>query len=466
MDKDEELFDNTIKLIKNHLFTSKNQKIRPQNSFEDLKKLFENTTPDSPSTNQTVLEAIEKYIQTSVKTNEPGYMQSLWGGTQIAGVLGEILTASTNTSMYTFDTAPPATVIEKSVISKMIELIGWKEGEGTFTSGGSNGNLLGLVCARNHIFPEYATKGNMGKNFQIFISKESHYSIENAAKIIGIGTENIIEIDCDKNGKMDSKNLEKEIKNTINSSKTPLCVVATAGTTVRGCFDPINEIADICEKYGIWFHLDAAWGGAALFSNKSKHLLEGIHRTDSICWDPHKFMGLPLICSTFLVNNPEQLRVVSNCVKNRSYLFHGEDTNFDLGKISLACGRRADVIKLRLTWLLIGTEGWAKRVEYCIELAKYLENLIIQHSELELMSSREFTNICFRWNPRKIKNKNEINLLNHNLRQKLISNGNFMISAAQLGDIQILRPVIAHPTIEKTTLDELIIEIENIINNI
>ena len=466
MKEDEELFDDVVKLIREHIFEQNVEKIRHNIEYDKLKKEFEFATPPTPISNDLIIKNIEKYLNYSVKTNQPGFLQSLWGGSHISAILGELLIASTNTSMYTFDTAPVATVIEKNIISKMIEMIGWEEGEGTFTSGGSNGNLLGLMCARNYTFPEYSTKGNMGKQFQIFISKESHYSIETAAKIIGIGTENIIEINCDKDGKMQPQHLEKQILESLNSSKIPFCVVATAGTTVRGCFDPIDEIADVCEKYDIWFHLDAAWGGAALFSKETRGLLQGINRTNSICWDPHKFMGLPLICSTFLINNPEQLEVVSSCVKNRSYLFHGEDTNFDLGKISLACGRRADVIKLWLSWLSMGTEGWVKRVEYCIELAKYLENLIIQHPFLELMSSREFTNICFRWKPEEINDLTEINNLNINLRQKLISNGNFMVSSAQLNDIQILRPVIAHPTIEKTTLDSLIIEIENIIEKL
>jgi len=463
MEDDEVFFDETIELIKKHLFKKKPQKIRKQFEYENLKKEFDLITPTHPNSNDVVFKSIRKYLDNSVNTSEPGYLQSLWGGSHLPAILGELLIASTNTSMYTFDTAPTATVIEKNIISKMINLIGWEEGNGTFTSGGSNGNLLGLACARNNIFPEYAIKGNMGKEFQIYISSESHYSIENAAKIIGIGTENIIRISCDKFGKMMPKELEKEIQKTINNSKIPMCVVATGGTTIRGSFDPINEIADICEKYNIWLHLDAAWGGAVLFSDKFKHLLKGIEKTDSVCWDPHKLMGIPLICSTFLVKKSNNLRTLSSCEKTPSYLFHGEESQLDLGKISLACGRRADAIKLWLTWLSIGIEGWAKRVEYCIELAEYLEEIVIKHPNLELMSPREFTNVCFRWNP---KNKEDIDEFNINLRQKIVSNGNYMVSLAQLNGSQILRPVIAHPTVQKKTIDNLIIEIENITNTL
>ena len=159
-----------------------------------------------------------------------------------------------------------------------------------FTSGGSNGNLLGLACARNYAYPEYSKKGNMDIDFQIFVSTESHYSVEKAAKIIGIGTDNIIHINCDKDGKMDVDDLDKKIRNSIDQSKNPLCVVATGGTTVRGNFDPINEISEICKKYDIWLHLDAAWGGAALLSERHKHLLAGIDKTNSN-------LGLGTFCS-------------------------------------------------------------------------------------------------------------------------------------------------------------------------
>lgn len=459
MEEEMKFFDDFVKLIKEHIFTKDNKKIRQNIDFNKLNKEFELTTPSTPISDEEVINYLKKYLNYSVKTNQPGFLQSLWGGSHIPAILGEFLIASTNTSMYTFDIAPVATVIEKNIISKMTDLIGWNEGDGTFTSGGSNGNLLGLVCARNHIFPEYAKKGNLGKEFQIYISSESHYSIENAAKIIGIGTENIIKIDCDKNGKMNVQDLEKEIKNTLNESKIPMCVVATGGTTIRGNFDPINEISKVCKKYGIWHHLDAAWGGAALFSKKSQHLLEGINKVDSICWDPHKLMGLPLICSTFLVKNSLDLRTIASCEKDPSYLFHGEENDLDLGKTSLACGRRADVIKLWLTWLTLGTEGWTKRVEYCLELASYLEKIVTQHQNLELMSFREFTNVCFRWVPEEI---NKIDEFNIKLRQKLVANGEYMVSLAQLEGVQILRPVIAHPTITKSTLDGLIIEIETI----
>ena len=462
MENGEELFDDTIKLIKEHLFSKKYSKIRTKLDYNTLKNHLQPITPINSNTNEVVIESITKYIENSVKTNEPGFMQSLWGGTQIPGILGELLAAATNTSMYTFDTAPPATVIEKTIISKMNELIGWENGEGIFTSGGSNGNLLGLACARNYAYPEYSKKGNMDNDFQIFVSTESHYSVEKAAKIIGIGTDNIIHINCDKDGKMDVDDLDKKIRNSIDQSKNPLCVVATGGTTVRGNFDPINEISEICKKYDIWLHLDAAWGGAALLSEKHKHLLAGIDKTNSICWDPHKLMGVPLICSAFLVENPEHIRTISSCVKTPEYLFHGKESNLDLGKLSIACGRRVDVIKLWLTWVSIGSEGWAKRIDYCMELAKYLEEKVLEHPNLELMSIREFTNVCFRWKPEKEKDIKNINLFNINLRHKLVSNGNYMVSLSNLNGDQILRPVIAHPTIQKSTLDKLILEIETI----
>ena len=148
MEEEMKFFDDFVKLIKEHIFTKDTKIIRQNIDFNKLNKEFELTTPPTPISDEEVINYLKKYLNYSVKTNQPGFLQSLWGGSHIPAILGELLIASTNTSMYTFDTAPVATVIEKSMISKLTDLIGWGEGGGTFTSGGSNGNLLGLLSLR------------------------------------------------------------------------------------------------------------------------------------------------------------------------------------------------------------------------------------------------------------------------------------------------------------------------------
>ena len=155
----------------------------------------------------------------------------------------------------------------------------------------------------------------------------------------------------------------------------PFFVGATAGTTVLGAFDPIEAIADICEQHGLWFHIDGAWGGSALMSDKLRHLLAGCERADSFAWDQHKMMGLPLVCSTILFRQ-RGLLAQMNHVGGSDYIFHETGVETDLGPLSLQCGRRVDALKLWLAWKDKGDAGWGRMVDSYMELADYLESKI------------------------------------------------------------------------------------------
>ena len=156
--------------------------------------------------------------------------------------------------------------------------------------------------------------------------------------------------------------LDKEIQNSIDSGFNPFFVGATAGTTVRGCFDPIQDIAKVCKKYKVWFHIDASWGGSVLLSKKHKHLLKGSENADSLTWCQHKAMAQPLMCTLALFKNPDILADL-NDVEGTEYLFHDDNKKtFDLGKYSLQCGRRVDALKLWLSWKYYGDSGYEKNI--------------------------------------------------------------------------------------------------------
>jgi glutamate/tyrosine decarboxylase-like PLP-dependent enzyme len=138
---------------------------------------------------------------------------------------------------------------------------------------------------------------------------------------------------------MQPEALQDEINRTRREGRTPFCVISTAGTTVRGAFDPIRQIGDVAHSEGIWHHVDAAWGGCSQFSAQHSSLMDGVEFADSVCWDAHKMMGIPLICSAFLVKDSEVLARVCAHGNVAHYLFHEESRNIDAGRYSLQCGR-------------------------------------------------------------------------------------------------------------------------------
>ncbi len=413
-----------------------------------------------------VLSDIDYYLSKCVDTSHPGFMNPFWGGLNLAGFAGEIITTLTNTSMYTYELAPMATLIEQALLKRMCDLVGFPDGNGTLTTGGSNGNMLGIMCGRYRADPLGQRRGFDGKKLAVFVSEESHYSVMMSANVLGIGFDNVLKIGCDDGGRMRVEKLQEEIDRSRREGFLPVCVVATAGTTVRGAFDPLKEIAKICSTEDIWLHVDAAWGGSCLFSATHRSLMNGVELADSVCWDAHKMMGLPMICSAFLVRDQNLLKKICAHTNIGHYLFQDDAENIDLGRLSLQCGRRNDALKLFLAWREIGDAGWAKMVDNYMDLADYLEEKIKSHPNLELVSTRQWTNLCLRFE----NSEGDLDVLNAEIRKRMMQGGQFMISQSTLNGKTILRPAIANPNISKTSLDELISEItstaDDIIRNI
>ena len=415
-----------------------------------------------------VLDDIDNYLRACVKTNRAEFMNPLWGGVSLAGLAGEIIANLSNTSMYTYELAPLATLIEQTIISRVGEIIGFPQSGGSLTTGGSNGNMLGILCARQAMIPTSTHNGFDGREMVIFVSEEAHYSVLMAANVLGIGHRNVIKVSCDDDGRMKPSSLEDEIIFAKKEGRTPFCVVATAGTTVRGAFDPIRELADIAHREGLWYHIDAAWGGSCLFSNELNSLMSGCELADSICWDAHKMLGMPLICSLFIVKDKSILGRVCAHGESAHYLFHSDSEEVDLGRYSLQCGRRNDALKLWLAWREKGDAGWAKIVENYFSLANHLEQRVNQEASLTMMSSRQWTNVCFRFDPQ--QEDVDLNALNAEIRDRIMKGGKFMFSRANIGDDVILRLVISNPKVTEQSLDALADEIitigYEIINNI
>ena len=406
-----------------------------------------------------VLEGMDDFLKHSVRTHHKRFMNPLWSGFNASAFAGEVLTSLAQTSMYTFELAPFAAMVEQAIIRRMNELMGFADGSGTLTTGGSNGNLLGVLCARHSFDPMSLHKGIDGRKHVLFVSAEAHYSVFMAANVMGIGLSNVIKVACDEDGRMRPDSLAEEIAMARRADLQPLCIIATSGTTVRGAFDPLDEIAEVAHAEGLWLHVDAAWGGTSIFTSKYANLIKGVNKADSVCWDAHKMMGVPLVCSAFLIKDPQILRSVCSHTTGAHYLFHEEAENADPGRLSLQCGRRVDALKLWLAWREIGDAGWARMVEQYVSMADSLEQKINEREDMQMMSSRVWANVCFRVTPEKVPEE-ELDDFNSRLRQLMMNRGNYLISKSEIEGKQILRPVITNMDVDDATLDGLLDECE------
>lgn len=264
-------------------------------------------------------------------------------------------------------------------------------------------NMYAMVLARYVANPNVKKTGLFGgKPLVVFTSEESHYSCKKAAHWLGIGTDNVITVKTDIRGRMLAGDLEDQIKSVQLSGRQPFFVNATAGTTVQGSFDKLDRIADLCEKHAIWMHVDACLGGSVILSDKHKHLLAGISRANSLAWNPHKSLGVPLQCSMLLIKQKGQLHACNST--QAQYLFQQDkfyDVSYDTGDKSVQCGRKVDVFKFWLMLRARGIAGLGRRMDRSIELSKYLFNECLRRADgFRIVIGEEggpfdFTNVCF-----------------------------------------------------------------------
>ena len=443
---------------------NENGSINNYQSIADLKKKVNLSLPlkEPKKLKATLMQKeINTYLKYAVKTHHFRFNNQLFSGFSLPAFVGEVLTTLTNTSMYTYEVSPLATLMEKEIIKEMAALAGFKKYDGTFVTGGSNSNLVALLAARNAFDSNVKKTGYWKRKnpLVLFVSDASHYSFEKAANVLGLGLENIVKVKSNSKGQMNIKELEKQIITTQKAKKQPFFVGATAGTTVLGAFDDIVKISKICQKYNLWLHVDGAWGGSVLLSQKHSSLLKGLAKANSFTWDTHKMMGLPLICSVVLFNQQSILKPLHD-ISGADYLFHRQEEKevYDLGEISLQCGRRVDVLKIWFAWQYYGREGYAKRIDKLFALAQYMGKQIEEHQEFELIAPITSLNVCFRYIPRdKSKaSQEEINKINLKIRENLLQKGKWMVNYSLINQKLFFRFIVVHFDLTKKNIIALL----------
>lgn len=349
---------------------------------------------DEPMDEYQWKKAVENAVMKTPRTASKLFFNQLFGGRQPKAVLGDLLAVILNNSMYTYKVAGPQAGIEKSIINKSCELVGYQDGDGTMPPGGSMSNFMGLVMARDAKDASASTLGVTQKMI-IYTSETSHYSTPKNAAFAGIGRENIRYIKNNNVGQMDVEDLTRCIEQDIDAGNVPFFVNATAGTTVLGAFDDCNAIADVCEKHELWLHIDGAYCGAVIFSEKYNYLVAGSERSDSFSYNAHKMLGTPLSSSIFLTKHKAQL--VKSFSNDAEYLYQTDAEDFDLGKTSIQCGRRNDALKLWTLWKSVGNNGLADIIDTQFYLAQYARDYVKNNPHYTEYGIPDSVSICFNY---------------------------------------------------------------------
>lgn len=362
---------------------------------EQLYDTLDLSLNESPMVNEEFVSTLKEVLVATPKTATKLFFNQLFGGRQSKAILGELLAVMLNNSMYTYKVAGPQVGIEQAIIRKSCELLGYgPQSNGTFPIGGSMSNYMGLIMARDFKDPNFKHNG-ASKKLVAYTSASSHYSNAKNASFAGIGRKRMRYIETDSRGRMMPSKLEERILQDLDDGYTPAFVNATAGTTVLGAFDPIDALADICEKYEIWLHVDGAYCGSVIFSEKYKHLVKGAERSDSFSYNAHKMLGTPLSCSIILVKDKRNLH--NSFSNDANYLYQTDGDDFNLGKTSFQCGRRNDALKFWTLWKSLGSNGLEKMVDHQFYLADVALDYMENHPDYQIYSFKDSTSVCFNY---------------------------------------------------------------------
>ncbi|KAH8335922.1 hypothetical protein KR074_006041 [Drosophila pseudoananassae] len=460
--------------------TNRSSKVVEWHEPAELRQLFDFQLREKGESQDKLRELLRETIRFSVKTGHPYFINQLYSGVDPYALVGQWLTDALNPSVYTYEVAPLFTLMEEQVLAEMRRIVGFPnggQGDGIFCPGGSIANGYAISCARYKYTPESKKNGLFNaKPLIIFTSEDAHYSVEKLAMFMGFGSEHVRKIATNEVGKMRVEDLEAQIKVCLENNCQPLMVSATAGTTVLGAFDDLVGISDLCKKYNMWMHVDAAWGGGALMSKKHRHLLNGIERADSVTWNPHKLLAASQQCSTFLT--PHQ-QILGQCHStNATYLFQKDkfyDTSYDTGDKHIQCGRRADVFKFWFMWKAKGSQGLEAHVDKVFRMAEFFTAKVRERPGFELVLDQpECTNISFWYVPpslRQMERNREFYDRLHKVAPKvkegMIKKGSMMITYQPLRQLpNFFRLVLQNSCLEESDMLYFLNEIESLAQNI
>ncbi len=312
-------------------------------------------------------------------------------------VLAEMVVAAMNPQLASVERSGSASLIEKQTVDWIGQLLGWEQPfGGAFTTGGSEANAGALNLALVRCHPDVIDHGlrSMSGQGTFYASHESHHSLDKAAGALGLGRQALRRINTTARLQMDLRQLEESICSDIEAGNVPFCVVGTAGTTNTGAIDDLEGVAEIARKYGIWFHVDGAYGAAVIFSNRHKASVRGIELADSVAIDPHKWLAMPFSAGVMLTRYPSLLRKSFSVAA--PYLRESQNAIEDQYQTSSQWSRRMNSLKLWATLRVHGRRSYEQVIDRQIGLAADMARWIQDSGLFELCAPQMLSAVAFR----------------------------------------------------------------------
>jgi len=406
--------------------------------------------PEMPVPKERLMKSLRMIVAGSMNAAHPGYIGHMDTMPTTMSVLADFVASTLNNNMLSVEMSPIFSRMEPLLLKEIAELFGLgMHAGGVLLGGGSLANLQALAVARNLAFDAHG-KGVavLERKPVLFASEAAHTSIQKAAMLLGLGTSAVIPIAMTADAKMDTDDLERAIRQAKREGQAPFCVVATAGTTVVGSIDPLSDIHDIAKAHGLWFHVDAVFGGALALSTTQRGRLKGIEHADSLSFNPQKWLYVSKTCAMALFRD---VRHLQDSFRIQAPYMRDPDDMLNLGEISIQGTRYPDVLKLWLSFQHIGRQGYAHLIDEAYRLTERFVQEIDARPFLELAIRPELNVLCFRGTPQWVPSEGW-DAWNEALQVSLLKENDTFFSIPRFRGRRWLRAILLNPYFGEDTI--------------
>ena len=418
--------------------------------------------PEHGLSSEQIADSLRAVISNSVNVYDPSTAAHLHCPPLLAALAAEVVISTLNQSMDSFDQAPIATIVEQNMLRWLCNEIGFPaSSDGTFTTGGSQSNYMALLLARDNFIQKTwncaVQKSGLpaeARRLRIFCSEVAHFTVEKAASQLGLGSDSVVRVAVDKHFRMIPVALRDALDSAHAQGLLPLAVVATAGTTDFGSVDPLPELAALAHLAGAWLHVDAAYGGALVFSARYRDKLHGIEAADSVGIDFHKLFWQPIPCSALLLRDARHFDSIKVHADYLNPERHEDSGIPNLVTTSLLTTRRFDALKLWSSFQTLGRDKLSAMIDRTIDLANHAAKIVARTPRLELLCEPQLSTVVFCYIP--VNAHSDADQLNFRLRQELFNRGIAIVGHTRVLGRQALKFTCMNPTVTEAQLEKLI----------
>ena len=405
----------------------------------------------------------EKILPNMLRPSSTDYMPHLHSPALVESLAAEQIISAYNQSMDSWDQAPAATEIEVDVTNHLCSLYGYGEkADGVFTSGGSQSNQTAIILARdwfcNEILNYDVKKCGLPENYRklrMYTSEISHFSMEKSAHILGLGYESVVKVPVDSKKKIDYSAFKSLVEKDVAEGNIPFLAVATVGTTDFGSIDPVKEMSELCSKYNIWLHADAAYGSGVVLSNEYKSRVKDLKLCDSITVDFHKMFMLNISASAVLVKDGKDFDALTIHADYLNREEDEEDGYTNLVDKSLQTTRRFDALKVWMSFLMRGKDGWDSLISKSMKNALYFYSILKKDDFFVVVTEPEISSVVFRTVNKNLSAEDN-DEVNKKIRRTLLHKHGIVVGQTVSDGRVCLKFTLLNPMVTKEKLDSLV----------